>query len=439
MRRRVRGRRGPRRKLLRPGSPGRVADTRRLSPRASHRAPPSAPGCPAVWRALGAVFAPLAQRPHQPEESRLRALLLDHRGPRLVMVAVHVVPRLVRMVVGRGRRADLILEAGQGNAVDANVAVHADVAIHSFCVTLDHKVSYPLVRSEVPCVAQLDAGVRRCEHLALFADALLEYAGKEEVGEDDDALRTEPEAAIQAVRNVWRCHADVGTLDDGARAALVEEAGYLMEVRVGVRVGGAAPYYQDGRLLLLLFGNDGGDPLVHQFEKLGPYTESATVGKVHPGVVDLLTHQGRGNVVLGVARGQEHQGYGGDASCPVLGETVHAFRDGWAGEFDEASLDHQGRVSSAHEVGQVVKLSRPTRVAAAVAHDQEGRMWFVSVSFHLVRYFHRLPHVIPPRSKQVRSVRPQRPRNRPSARGSSRRAGRCPEVRPSIRRRPRTR
>ena len=94
----------------------------------------------------------------------------------LVTVAVRVEPRLVRVVVGRGRGADLLLEARQGNAVDTHVAVHADVSFHGLCITLDHEISYPLVRPEVSCVAHLDAGVRLSECLALLADALLEDA-----------------------------------------------------------------------------------------------------------------------------------------------------------------------------------------------------------------------------------------------------------------------
>src|SRR5215217_7972008 len=261
-----------------------------------------------------------------------------------MVVVQMVVPRLVGMVVGCCRGADLLLKTGQGDAVDAHVAVHADVSFHSLCITLDHKVSYSLVRPEVPCVAHLDAGIRHPECFALPADTLLENAGKEEVGEDDYAFRAEPAAALQPVRNVGRGHADVGALDDRVRASLVEQAGYLGEVRVGIGVGGAAPDYQDGRLLLLLFGDDGGDPLVHQFEKLGPYAEGASIAETHRRVAYLLADQGRGDVVLGVACGQEHQRDGSDVPRPSLCEPVHALRDGRAGELDKTPLDRQGRV-----------------------------------------------------------------------------------------------
>ena len=70
------------------------------------------------------------------------------------------VPGLVWVVVGRCRGADLGLEAGQGDAVDAHVAVHADVSSHGLRITLDHKVSEPRVRPEVPCVVHLDVGIR---------------------------------------------------------------------------------------------------------------------------------------------------------------------------------------------------------------------------------------------------------------------------------------
>jgi hypothetical protein len=53
------------------------------------------------------------------------------------VVAVRVVPRLGRVVVGRCRGADLLLEARQGDAVYAHVAVHADVLSEGLGITFD--------------------------------------------------------------------------------------------------------------------------------------------------------------------------------------------------------------------------------------------------------------------------------------------------------------
>src|SRR5215204_2528594 len=156
-----------------------------------------------------------------------RAPLPGLRRLRLVMVTVLVVTAFVRVVVGRRLGADLLLEAREGDAVDAHVAVHADVPGQSLCGTLDHKVSYSSGWPEVSCVAHLDAGVRQGECFALPADTLLEDAGKQEVGEDHDVPGAEFEAAIQPFRNVGLRHADVSTLDYGVRASLVEQAGYL--------------------------------------------------------------------------------------------------------------------------------------------------------------------------------------------------------------------
>ena len=108
-----------------------------------------------------------------------------------------MVPRLVGVVVGRCGGANLVLEARQGDAVDAHVAVHADVPSNSFSITFDQKVSHTRVRPEVSGVAHLDIAVCLANASALLADALFEDAGKEEVGEDHDALRAEFAAAIQ--------------------------------------------------------------------------------------------------------------------------------------------------------------------------------------------------------------------------------------------------
>ena len=105
------------------------------------------------------------------------------------MMVVVLMSGLVGVVVGRCRGTDLLLEARQGDAVDAHVAVHADVSSQGLCITLDHKVSQTWIRPEVPCVVHLDAGIRLSKCSALPADTFFEDAGKEEVGEDHDTLR----------------------------------------------------------------------------------------------------------------------------------------------------------------------------------------------------------------------------------------------------------
>ena len=87
---------------------------------------------PETTRRFGEPRVPLSRRvrcgfvwrPDFPGE--LPHLVFEgHRS--VVMVAV-VVARLVGVVVGRGGGADLLLEAGEGDPVDADVAVHPDVA-----------------------------------------------------------------------------------------------------------------------------------------------------------------------------------------------------------------------------------------------------------------------------------------------------------------------
>jgi hypothetical protein len=70
-----------------------------------------------------------------------------------VMAAV-LMPWFVRVVVGRRRVAGFRLETSQGDAVDAHVAVHADVSSQDICITFDHKVNQPRLRPE-------RAGLRR--------------------------------------------------------------------------------------------------------------------------------------------------------------------------------------------------------------------------------------------------------------------------------------
>src|SRR3712207_8225679 len=75
-----------------------------------------------------------------------------------------------------------------------------------------------------------------------------------------------------------------GGLHHRVRTALVEEAGYLREVRVRVRVGGAATDDEDGGLFPFILGDDGGDPPVHQLEELGTDAQGTAVVEVDLGV-----------------------------------------------------------------------------------------------------------------------------------------------------------
>ena len=196
--------------------------------------------------------------------------------------------------------------------MDADVAVHADVALEGLAVALHDQGRHPRVGPEVARVAHLHFGVVFGEIPALFPDALFEDAGEEEVGEDGDAPGAEPPATLQRLGHARGSEAHEGRLDERVRPALEEEPGHLREVAVRVRVGGAPAHYEDGCPFSLLFGNDGGDALVHQLQELGADAEGAAVVEVQVGVGQLLAHKGRGDVVLGVAGGEEHERDGGD-------------------------------------------------------------------------------------------------------------------------------
>src|SRR3712207_1139179 len=70
--------------------------------------------------------------------------------------------------------------------------------------------------------------------------AFLQDTGEQEVREDHHAPGAEPLASLQGFRHARRSQAHKGGLNEGIRTALVEESGYLREVRVSVGVGGAA-------------------------------------------------------------------------------------------------------------------------------------------------------------------------------------------------------
>src|SRR5215204_4458500 len=127
------------------------------------------------------------------------AHLLGPPAPRLVVVTAAVVVEMtgfVGVVVRSRGGADLLLESGESDAVDADVAVHADVALERLAVPLEYEIRNPRVGTEVARVASLEAGMLCGEPLGLLPDAHLQDTGEEEVGEDGDAPDAEPPATL---------------------------------------------------------------------------------------------------------------------------------------------------------------------------------------------------------------------------------------------------
>ncbi len=254
--------------------------------------------------------------------------------------------------------------------MDADVAVHPYVSAYGLMVTLHEQVHYLFVRPEVAGVGDGDPGVFGGELLAPMSDAFFEDAGEEEVGEDGDPPDAQLLEAFQPLGDVRRGHANVRGLHHRVRAPLVEEARDLGEVGVGVGVRGAATDDEDGSLVFLLLGDGGGDPLVHKGEELGPDAESPAVLEANVRTAHLLAHKGGGDVVLGVAGGEEHEGDGGYLSRPASGQTLHALGDRGPRELYKTALNRECRIALPDQRDELVELAGSPRMPAAVPDDE---------------------------------------------------------------------
>src|SRR5215210_9328378 len=122
------------------------------------------------------------------------------------MVAM-VMARFVGVIMGCSGGADLLFEAGEGDPVDADVAVHPDVPAYGLVVTLHKQVHDLFVRPEVAGVGDGDPGICGGKLLASMPDSFLENAGEEEVGEDGDAPGAQLLQALQPLGDVRGGHA----------------------------------------------------------------------------------------------------------------------------------------------------------------------------------------------------------------------------------------
>ncbi len=150
-------------------------------------------------------------------------------------------------------------------------------------------------------------GMRGGEGLALLLDALFQPAGEQQVWERDEPPRAKAPAALQAIGDGRGGDAGVAAFNQRPRVAFPQQACELGDVGVGVRVGRPAAAEQHGSLGPLRLGHGLVEPLAGEGQQVRVQPERAAVAQAHAGMVEPAAGQQRGDVVLGVAGGEQHQ------------------------------------------------------------------------------------------------------------------------------------
>ena len=281
-------------------------------------------------------------------------------------------------VVPHLRLAHVRLEADDALAILAQLAVHVARARLRLVHPAHEGVDDLGVVVQIAGQGQVQIRMAIGEGARLGMDLLHQAAGEKEIGKHDEAPETEAAGALQGLVQERAGDTDETGLGPAEAHPLPQHAGDLGDVAVGVRVGGTAPYHQQEGVLAAPRGQ-------RALRRLDARRGQAQQARVHPqlgavgdGKAGVSGGQGvefEGDVVLGVARGHEHAGDGGDAPRPPGHQGRHPFFDGGAGEFQEADLAQTVGEAGAQVVGQAQELVHPFGVAGAVADDEQGGCW----------------------------------------------------------------
>ena len=228
---------------------------------------------------------------------------------------------------------------------------------------------------EVAGLEEFDLRVVGRHAVGVVVDALDEHAGEQEVRKDDEAAVTESGRVTQSGLDQREGHPGVADLAPPEPEALPQHAHDLVDVGVGVGVGGAAPdHHQHGvvprhivprpiqRLL---------DAIPRRFQHLRIDAELACVADLHAGMRNLVSAQYRRDVVLGVAGREQHAGHRQHQVVPRRVQLVQTVADDGRGELQEPALDLVLWQPLSQASGDSVELRDCVLVTAAVTADHD--------------------------------------------------------------------
>jgi hypothetical protein len=282
------------------------------------------------------------------------------------------VRRVVRVVVRGLGGADLVLEAGQGDAVRAGVAVHPQVTAVDLGPPLEDDTRQRVTRADQVGGADVDVRVLGGPRPGLRADPVGQHPGEQEPGQHDDPPEAQAQGAVQPGRHRRLGERHEGRLDRADRATLLQQAGGLRDLGVGVGIGRAAADQHDGRAGPVGAGDERLDPRLGDGEQLGGAAERAAVAEGQPRVAPLLAGERCRDVALAVPGRDEHERDDVDARVAGLDEAGDRVLDRRRRELEEAAGDVGERRLQLHPLDQLGELGAALRALGAVPDDEQG-------------------------------------------------------------------
>ncbi len=128
----------------------------------------------------------------------------------MIMMVVVVPDALDMMVMTHLGLPDLILETENLFAILAEAAVHGRVAVKNLPGAFDERFNDQWMIIQVGSLHELDFGVTLRRPVRGFVDAFDEDAREQEVGEHDDAAKTQPGGLVQSRSDKRESDAGIG-------------------------------------------------------------------------------------------------------------------------------------------------------------------------------------------------------------------------------------
>ncbi len=219
---------------------------------------------------------------------------------------------------------------------------------------------------------------RGCGHtIHVVVDAADQFSGEQEIGRDDDFLVAQLQRHFEAAAHRWVGHAGIDGFGPAKAHVLGHDAREACGLGVGERIRCAAPHDDQHGVIEIAVMN-----MIHAqcFEDAGlkrgdhlrVQAKFTTVADSEAGIFFTIGGEHRGDIVLGVGRGEKHPRHGHNLIHARIAQAVEAHMDVGRGIFEKSVFHRDIGVPGAHAFCEKREFFFSGFCAAAMAADHDA-------------------------------------------------------------------
>ena len=298
----------------------------------------------------------------------------------IVVMAVPVIVGLIgtacinaldMMVVAFLHQTHLILEAEHLFAILAQLAIHRVAAAQNLQRPFGKGVQHKRVIVQVSRFDEFDVRVPCGDLVHIAVYAFHQNAGEQKIRKHDDPLETQPRGMFKPRFDQGKGNAGIHGLRPAKAQPFPQHAGYLGNIGIGVRIGRAATNNHQQRL----FSRDRSSSRIQGFhnataggiDHLWIDAKFAAIQDFNAVILGLIGIQYRGNVVFGMAGGEQHARDGKDTLVAACAQRIQPGTNNRRGKFQKAVINIVIRQAAAQPFGNRLEFMHRGFVAAAMA------------------------------------------------------------------------